>query len=180
MKKIAHDSIGVIADDFTGAMDTGVQFVRVGLETALLLSPAHTLPIPVQVISTNSRNVDVATAQQQTVQAASLFRDRLIFKKIDSTMRGHIGPEIETVLGLTGLKKAVVCPAVIEAGRTIRAGKLWVEDVLLHQSDFAHDPSWPAATSDMASLVSLPATHLHLNTVRAGTNVLTGTNRKRW
>jgi uncharacterized protein YgbK (DUF1537 family) len=165
--------LGIIADDLTGALDTGVQFVRSGLETVLLLSPRYALPVQVQVISTNSRDADVATARQQAAKAAERLRGRLVFKKIDSTMRGHVGPEIEAVLRVSGVEKAVVCPAVIEAGRRVRDGQLWVEDVLLHQSDFAHDPSWPAVTSDMASLLGLPVTHLHLKTVRAGANVLT-------
>jgi len=165
--------LGIIADDLTGALDTGVQFVRSGLETALLLSPRHALSVQVQVISTNSRDVDVATARQQAAKAAERLRGRLVFKKIDSTMRGHVGPEIEAVLRATDAEKAVVCPAVIEAGRRVRDGQLWVEDVLLHKSDFAHDFSWPAVTSDMASLLGLPVTHLHLKTVRAGGNVLT-------
>ena len=164
---------GIIADDLTGAMDTGVQFARVGLETALLFSPAHALPVQVQVISTNSRELDAATARQQTAKAAGQLRERLVFKKIDSTMRGHIGPEIEAVLRATGASKAVVCPAVIEAGRRVRDGNLWVDDVLIHRSDFAHDPSWPAVTSDMASLLGLSVTHLYLRTVREGADVLT-------
>jgi uncharacterized protein YgbK (DUF1537 family) len=165
--------LGIIADDLTGALDTGVQFVRAGLETALLLLPGHALPVQVQVISTNSRDADVATAQQQAAKAAERLRGRLVFKKIDSTMRGHIGPEIESVLRVTGVDKAVVCPAVIEAGRRVRDGRLWIDDVLLHKSDFAHDPSWPAVTSDVDSLLGLPVTHLSLKTVRAGANVLT-------
>jgi uncharacterized protein YgbK (DUF1537 family) len=165
--------LGIIADDLTGALDTGGQFAKTGLETALLLSPRHALPVQVQVISTNSRDADVATARQQAAKAAKRLRGRLVFKKIDSTMRGHVGPEIEVVLRVSGVEKAVVCPAVIEVGRRVRHGKLWVEDLLLHKSDFAHDPSWPAVTSDMASLLGLPVTHLHLKTVRAGANVLT-------
>ena len=170
---VSMNRLGVIADDLTGALDTGVQFVRAGLEAALLLSPTRALPAQVQVISTNSRDMDLATARQQVAKAAERLRGRLIFKKIDSTMRGHIGPEIEAVLKVTGVEKAVICPAVIEAGRRVRDGKLWVDDVLLHRSDFAHDPSWPAVTSDMASLLGLPVTHFYLETVRAGAHVLT-------
>jgi uncharacterized protein YgbK (DUF1537 family) len=169
---IADYSVGVIADDFTGAMDTGVQFVRAGLEAALLFSLTDALPVPVQAISTNSRDANVATAQQRAAEAAERFHRKLIFKKIDSTMRGHIRPEIESVLRVTGMEKAVVCPAVIEAGRRIRDGKLWIDDVLLHESDFAHDPCWPAVTSNMDSLLGLTATHFDLNIIKAGANVL--------
>lgn len=167
-------TIGVIADDFTGAMDTGVKFVTAGLDTALLFSPQARLASQVQVISTHSRDLDRATAQQRTAVAARSFQGKTIFKKIDSTMRGHVGGEIETVLQVTGLKKAVICPAVIELGRTVRQGQLWINERLLHESDFAHDPAWPATISELTRLLGLgaPAEHLYLDTVRAGSEAL--------
>jgi D-threonate/D-erythronate kinase len=165
--------IGVIADDFTGALDAGVEFVRAGLATTLIVRPEHLEPTPVQVINTNSRDADAAMARQQVTNAARQLLGRRMFKKIDSTMRGHIGAEIQALLGVTGLRKAVVCPAVIEAGRTVRDGQLYVDDVLLHESDFARDPRWPARTSNVASLVGVPATHLDLQTIRSGLSTLT-------
>jgi D-threonate/D-erythronate kinase len=172
MSRAANDLIGVIADDFTGALDTGVEFVRAGLETTLLIRPEYSQPVPVQVINTDSRDTDVTTAQQRVTQAARRLLGRRIFKKIDSTMRGHIGAEIEAVLNVTGIRKAVVCPAVIEAGRTVQDGQLRVDDVPLHESAFAGDPFWPASTSDIARLVGRPVTHVTLDTVRAGATTL--------
>jgi uncharacterized protein YgbK (DUF1537 family) len=160
--------LGVIADDFTGALDAGVQFVRAGLSTSLLLRPSRDAPVAVQVVSTDSRESDAAAAQQQVSRAAELLGGRAIFKKIDSTMRGHIGPEIEAALRATGLQRAVICPAAIEAGRTVQEGQLRVHGKLLHETDFANDPHWPARTSELIQLAGLPAIHLGLAVVRAG------------
>lgn len=172
MSRAADNLIGVIADDFTGALDAGVEFVRAGLETNLLITPESSQSAAVQVINTDSRDTDATTAQQRVTQAARRFVGRQIFKKIDSTMRGHVGIEIEAILDVTGLQKAVVCPAAIEAGRTVQNGQLRVNDVLLHETDFARDPFWPAHTSDLARLIGSPVTHIALETVRAGAGAI--------
>jgi D-threonate/D-erythronate kinase len=168
----ATTNLGVIADDFTGALDAGVEFVRVGLEATLCIQPEHNQSAAVQVINIDSREMETATAQQRAMQAAEQLRGRRIFKKIDSTMRGHIGPEIAAILGVGQIQKAVVCPAVIEAGRTVRDGKLLVNGMLLHETDFAGDPIWPASTADMAQLVGRPVTHVPLAMVHRGAAVL--------
>jgi uncharacterized protein YgbK (DUF1537 family) len=164
--------IGVIADDFTGALDAGVQFVRAGLATTLLIQPGYHQPAAVQVINANSRETDASTAQQRATEAARQLAGRRLFKKIDSTMRGHVGVEIEAILDVSRLQRAVVCPAVIEAGRMVQDGQLRVNGVLLHESDFAGDPFWPARTSDMLQLVGRPAAHITGATVRAGAAAL--------
>ncbi len=162
----------IIADDFTGALDTGVEFVHAGLPTTLTLLPNTQQNAAVQVLTTDSRDGDASQAKQRIQQALRQLQGHRLFKKIDSTMRGHIGLEIETILQYTGLGKAVVCPAVIEAGRSVQHGQLYVNNVLLHRSDFAHDPRWPARTSDMAALIGRPTTHLDIGIVRAGTHTL--------
>ena len=168
MSRASDSLIGVIADDFTGALDAGVEFMRAGLETILALAPDTGHAAAVRVINADSRETDVATAQQRAAQAARQLAGRRIFKKIDSTMRGHVGAEIEAILDAAGIEKAVVCPAAIEAGRTVRDGRLFVHGGLLHETAFARDPFWPASTSDLARLVDRPCTHIAIETVRSG------------
>src|SRR5581483_11321428 len=172
MTSPATGLLGVIADDFTGALDAGVEFVRAGLEAALLLRPHGGEPAQVQVVSTGSRDASAAAARRRVAAAARLLAGRRIFKKIDSTMRGHIEPEVTALLDATSLAKAVICPAAIEAGRTVREGRLHVHGALLHTSAFARDPRWPAATSDLVQLAGGAATHIALPAVRAGSAAL--------
>jgi uncharacterized protein YgbK (DUF1537 family) len=165
--------LGVIADDITGALDTGVQFAKAGLETVLLLAVGERSTIPVKpgqvhVRSTNSRDGGIETARHRAERAAELLRSKSLYKKIDSTMRGHTGTEIEAILNAARFARAVVCPAVISQGRIVREGQLYVQGRPLHASEFARDPIWPAKTSDMAGLLGVPATHLPLDTVRSG------------
>ena len=164
--------IDVLADDFTGAMDAGVQFAQAGLDTALALSASWRGKAQVHVISSNSRDVDAPEAAVRVQRALGLLRGGAIYKKVDSTMRGHIGLEVQATLDATGLEKAAICPALIQQGRMVRDGRLYVRGLPLAESDFGRDPAWPAASSEMADLVGMPSTHLGLAKVRAGVDSL--------
>ena len=103
----------VIADDLTGAADTGVQFVIRGLDTCLI-SPDGARPIDfsryrkrdVLVVNTHSRGLN---ARQASERIALLLKDYrrdpfpLVYKKIDSTLRGNMGSEIDALMEKTGL-----------------------------------------------------------------------------
>jgi uncharacterized protein YgbK (DUF1537 family) len=51
---------------------------------------------------------------------------RIIYKKIDSTLQGNIGPEVEAILEECGYSLALVAPAFPSMGRTIVEGWLQV------------------------------------------------------
>jgi len=165
-------SIGVIADDFTGALDTGAQFALANLETMLLLKSGGDTSAQVLVLNTNSRAVNPGLARQLVVQASRCLDGRRLFKKIDSTMRGRVGPEILAILNSTRYRKAVICPAIIDGGRSVQEGKLLVNGVLLRESSFAHDPRGPGVSSDLADLIQVPVTHLGMEFMRGGSKAL--------
>jgi uncharacterized protein YgbK (DUF1537 family) len=52
----------------------------------------------------------------------------LVFKKIDSTLRGNLGPEIEATMEACGFSLAVICPAFPAMGRTMKDGWLRIAD----------------------------------------------------
>ena len=111
--------IGVIADDFTGANDTGLQFSKQGALTGVFLN----LPdidnalneFDVVVFDTESRFDDKNTAFEKVFQAAQVFTQKgvlHIYKKLDSTMRGNIGAEIDGAIEATSTRAAFVVPAM--------------------------------------------------------------------
>lgn len=162
--------IAVIADDFTGAMDTGVMFVNFGLHTEFHLSSEQSSSdISVVVVSTNSREQDLQSAISSIEHTAPLLENRRLFKKIDSTMRGHISAEIDALLQVTGLEKALICPTAVEAGRTVHDGILFVYGTPLHETAFAKDPHYPASTSILQELIShLSSIHIELDRLATG------------
>jgi uncharacterized protein YgbK (DUF1537 family) len=96
----------LIADDLTGACDAGVQFVNRGLSCECRwewpCSQNSQLP-EVIACSTDSRgdSAEIAVAKIASLAAnLSSVAPQIIFKKIDSTFRGHVATEIKTCMEL--------------------------------------------------------------------------------
>jgi uncharacterized protein YgbK (DUF1537 family) len=164
--------LGVVADDLTGAMDSGVQFAKLGLHTVVMLDDAEPPVAEVVVISTDSRDSTAEAAYELARDAAGRLRDRAVYKKIDSTLRGNIGRELDGLLDGLGLERGLVAPAFPSAGRTTVDGCHRVDGVSLAESVFAADPTWPATESHLPTLLRKqtrrPVGHLPLSVVLQG------------
>ncbi len=143
----------VIADDATGALDTGVQFSKQGFPT--LVVPDNQLPLrnieanlQVLVVDTNTRNVSPGEAYQRVKEvvelALSRFEIQSFYKKTDSTLRGNIGKEFEALLDVTGGKELFFIPAFPRMGRITRGGYQLICGKAACQSDLAQDILNPA------------------------------------
>src|ERR1044072_5261459 len=50
-----------------------------------------------------------------------------LFKKIDATMRGHVGPELLACMRAWDAPLAILCPAYPAMGRWVQDGELFVD-----------------------------------------------------
>ena len=159
-------TIGLVADDFTGAMDSGAQFAYAAPDVFLRF--AGQPHYAVEIVNAASREQHEIHAIDRHRLACRLLMGRDLFKKIDSTLRGHVGAEVETMLTVMShrYRKAVICPAAPLQGRTVIAGQLSVHGVPLAESAFQHDPMYPARSSLLSELIRRPTTHLALSAVR--------------
>ena len=130
-------SLLVLADDLTGAADCAARCRRAGLPATIFLDPP-TLPLPTGVIAltSESREVSVSVATERVTALVSALRqaeNRQWYKKIDSTLRGHIGQELDAMLAAlapTGRDAcAVICPAFPAQRRGLDDGYLVCESV---------------------------------------------------
>src|SRR5271157_2579688 len=86
----------LIADDLTGACDAAVHFARRGYRTHVRLD-SRGEEVSVLAISAESRDLSAAELRQvmnELAQRLPVDRARILFKKIDSTLRGNVGAEI--------------------------------------------------------------------------------------
>lgn len=151
----------VVADDMTGAADVGVQLAARGIRTLVTLEPVTAwrdaaAGHPVLVASTDSRHLAPAEAAARVREAVAWARDAgvpRVYKKIDSTLRGNLGAELEACLRASGVRVLPLLPAFPALGRTTRAGRVYVHGRPLEQTTFAHDPLEPAADSDVAAVI---------------------------
>ena len=116
----------LIADDLTGALDAGAGFARAGLRAVLPFSgrPEEAAGADVLLVNTASRELDPEQAQQAATEAARRAREAgvpRVYKKMDSVLRGHPGPELSGVLDVYG-GTALVAPAFPAQGRTTIGG----------------------------------------------------------
>jgi len=144
---------GILADDLTGAMDTGVGFAKMGLDTVLTFGGRLPRDTSVVVISTDSRSDDPETACRKVRRQARKFSGRYIYKKVDSTLRGNIGSELRAVMEELGIEKAVVSPAFPANKRTVANGKLLVAGIPVDRTAFAQDPVFPVTEAHIPTLL---------------------------
>jgi len=167
----------VIADDFTGANDTGVQFAKKGARTEVLFNDKATVSprTDVLVINTETRALTAEQAGEKVSQALRPFFQEtagqpVVYKKIDSTFRGNVGAEIDAAMRVSGARLAIIAAAIPAAGRTTRQGQCLVQGVPLAETEFASDPKTPIISSHIGTLIGLqselPVYEASLETVR--------------
>jgi len=153
----------LIADDLTGGADAGAQFAKRGLRTLLisLLDDAkidfskHTLP-NVLVINTDSRGLSPEKASLKVSNLLKRFDQKLfpiIYKKIDSTLRGNIGYEIDAILKETNGSLCFMAPTYPEQKRTLVGGILIVGEKPLALTEVARNPSSPIQESHVYKIL---------------------------
>jgi uncharacterized protein YgbK (DUF1537 family) len=120
----------LIADDLTGACDAAVHFARRGYRTHVRLD-SHGEEASVLAISAETRHLSAAEVRRvmdELARRLPVARARILFKKIDSTLRGNVGAEIAAALTAFDCEAAVITPAFPVMGRTVEEGYLRVGD----------------------------------------------------
>lgn len=148
------DGLLVVADDITGATDTGARIARRGLETRVVTDVRRRPDCDVLVVDTDSRHLDADQAYQRVVTACRDGDDATVYKKIDSTLRGNVRSEIAAVIDATGPDIVVVAPAFPDANRTTIDGSQHVDGTPVHTTEFGGDGPHAPNTSHLPSIVS--------------------------
>ena len=122
----------VIADDLTGACDTGIKFSEQGYRTRVLMPAAlydsyQDDSVDVFSVTTNTRNC----SEEEAVEKISDLFEQVdgnyrFYKKIDSVLRGNIRAELDCFIDKGYARKSLICSAYIEEGRTIEDGNLHI------------------------------------------------------
>ncbi len=173
MSPAAHLPLTIIADDLTGACDTGALFAARG-PVPVTVWPDPPLRAPISVVDTETRSLAPAEAARRvTVVARNVARTR-IFKKIDSTFRGPIGAEIDALLRAATSTGALVCPALPAEHRVVVERVLTVRAVPVAETPIAQDSTFPraAGSSNVVDLlrtqIDRPLAWIPLGRVREG------------
>ncbi|NIS60338.1 MAG: hypothetical protein GTO13_06475 [Proteobacteria bacterium] len=159
----------LIADDLTGGADTGAQFAKRGFNT-LLISFKEGLNIDfsqyrerdVLVVNTDSRGSSPDKAFGLVSSLLKTYDEELfpvVYKKIDSTLRGNIGYEIDAILGETNISVGFMTPSFPEQERTVVDGVLMVWGKPLVLTEASSDAAAPVRESCVYKLVEQQSRH---------------------
>lgn len=151
----------VMADDFTGALDTGVQFTARGERVRVGVYSDGSLEGPggadVLVADTETRHLSASDAYDivfNLTKAALARGVRYIYKKTDSGLRGNIGAELSAVLNASGKKALPFLPAYPEVGRVTIGGVHYISGVPVTKSPFGSDPFEPVRYDSVTDLIA--------------------------
>lgn len=121
-------SVLIVADDLTGAVDSSAAFAARGMRVVAARSPEHLgaaleQGADVVAVSTRTREADADAALAGLGKIAEALHGcpSILFKKIDSRLKGHVGLETRVLASLRP-GPALVCPAVPRLGRFVEHG----------------------------------------------------------
>lgn len=156
--------IGIIADDFTGANDSGVRLAQKGLKSRVILTEAtnkteeNHKDIDVWIVDTNSRSMNAEEAYQAVLKEIEGLKKRGVtsfYKKIDSTLRGSVAAELKAMQDATALDAIFIAPAFPSMGRTVEGGILYVNGLPVTETEFALDPKTPVLHDFIPDLLAM-------------------------
>ena len=122
--------IAVIADDFTGAAELAGISLRYGLSVEVLLDTVSDSNADVVIVCTDSRSMQKAAAIYCTAEAVEALMDlqpEIVYKKIDSVLRGYVIDEAKVQMELSEKTKALILPANPSLQRTISKGEYFIK-----------------------------------------------------
>ena len=164
-----REKIAVLADDLTGALDCAAAFLSYGFSpfVSIGVEPPKRGEYDVLSLNMDTRRMtpaEAVLAVERALEQVESVGAKPLYVKIDSTLRGHPGLEIERVAAASGAA-AVICPAFPATGRTVSDGELLVSGVPLADTEVGRDPLSPAISSDLAKLIQRDASS-HVAQVR--------------
>jgi uncharacterized protein YgbK (DUF1537 family) len=151
----------IIADDFTGALDTGVQLSACGAVTRVVTKmwdgyEGLDSSIQVLVVDTETRHLSETEAYQvvyDIAQNALKHKIPYIYKKTDSALRGNIGSELKALKDAAGIKLLPFIPAFPQMGRITRHGIHFINEKPVRESVFGKDPFEPVECSYVPDII---------------------------
>lgn len=148
----------MIADDLTGANANCSLMKKIGLNAATLFNIDLDLPEDYNAIAytTDSRAMEPEESYIKVKQALEKLKSQkveLYSKRIDSTLRGNIGTELNAFFDCLGEDyMGIAVPSYPETDRIVAKGTMFVNGELLLNSDAGRDAKTPVSTSNVIDI----------------------------
>jgi uncharacterized protein YgbK (DUF1537 family) len=123
----------ILADDLTGAADCAAAFLGRAREVSVLLHANLRAQADVAALDLDTRSRSERLARRIVRRAfagRAAKRAGILFKKIDSTLRGHVAAELAAIRPALGRRPVLFAPAFPAQGRTVHDARLHVKGKL--------------------------------------------------
>jgi len=168
------DRFLIIADDFTGANDTGVQLTKRGIKTDVIFEFKSIEDKEKSfVIDTESRGLSSEEAYKDVelkIEDAFKHNFNYVYKKVDSTLRGNIASEIKAVDKYYNADLIIFAPAYPDSNRTTIDGIQKINGTSITETEIAKDPMKPVEIDNINLLLKdkfdEEVTHVYLKEIR--------------
>jgi D-threonate/D-erythronate kinase len=163
----------ILADDLSGAADSAVAALHVGLEAEVFLTVegAQESRTAIVAIDLNTREFAAERAHAVTLKSLERIRPRadlFLYRKVDSTLRGNVAAELAATLMGAGKRFILFAPAFPANRRTTVGGHILVDGEPLEQTRFWSPKSPPIDFTTQMADAGLLVESLPLETVRRG------------
>ena len=154
------NSVFLVADDLTGAMDTGGLLISFGQKVRVAVNPQAAgaeSPHLVESICVNAASRALCGAEARAVHKGIGEKVRgnsaFFIKKLDGGFRGNAAAEIEGLLDGAGREVCFVMSAIPSMKTYCLHGHQHVKDVILPKSMYADDPLHPPKESYIPAIL---------------------------
>ncbi len=140
----------VITDDFTGASEIAGIALQHGFRAVIETSARDCREADVLVLASDMRLLapeDAADESARATRELLKLDPEFIYKKVDSVLRGNIGPELEAQMRVENKALALLVPANPSRQRTIANGVYFIDGIPLAESGFAPSHRLASPTS---------------------------------
>ncbi len=147
----------VIADDFTGAAEIGGIGLRHGLNVAIETEPIDSPDIDLMVLATDTRSMapeDAAKVIKELTEKALKLNPYLIYKKIDSVLRGNITEELSAQMDVMNFNRCIIIAGNPIFNRVIKKGRYYINNEPLNETCFASDSQHPRTTNKIKEILT--------------------------
>lgn len=166
----------IIADDFTGANDAGVQLRRRGIPVSVVFSFALITGEDSCVLDTESRGIPAEAARRKVeaeVKNIDFGKFAHVIKKIDSTLRGNVGPETKALDNKFRAELVIFAPALPDLGRITVNRIQYLNRKPLMQTELIQDPKTPVKEDNIQKLLAVSfldenVFHIGIDSIRNG------------
>jgi D-threonate/D-erythronate kinase len=146
-----------IADDTTGAIEVGAKFAMAGVSTLVTIGNHPEFDRDGLVVDAETRHISPWEARERILQLAGAAIEAgvpYLFKKTDSTLRGHIAVEFQALIEAFLDRPLLYVPAYPRLGRTVKDGELRVHGAGLAETAFAADRLNPSTQGWIPELLA--------------------------